>query len=111
MDGDRAVRRDDRHLAQIRVRIGGHEAGQRLLGRLARPEQLEAERAVAQLGHRLGRDGAHAWNRPRHDCAAPQRPRLDRYAEVTRLGVPGDDRVGQEPLARSDALWARFASW
>jgi type II secretory pathway component PulJ len=104
VDGDRAVCGEDRHLAHLGLRVGRDEPGQRLLGRLASAEQLEAEQAVAAFGERLRRNGPDAGHGPRHDAAAAKGPRLDRDSELARLGVPGDDRVGQEPLARSEAL-------
>src|SRR4029453_4569574 len=109
--GCRAVRREDRHLADELLRIGGRQRCEGLLGRLSGREQIEAERAIAPLSVRLRRDKTDAWARPQHAGAAVERPRLDGAAELTALRISGDDRVGQGVFARIAALCARFAAW
>jgi len=103
---------EDRDLANRLVGIRRDERGERLLGRLPGLEQLEAERAVAPLGVRLRRDDADPRSRPEDAGAAGERARLDGGAELPRLRMAGDDRVGQgDCCARIFALYSRFSAW
>ena len=111
MCGDGAVRVHHRHLPDVRLLVGGDERGQRLLRRLPGREQVEAERPVAALAERLGRNRAYAGPGPQDRCAAGEGTRLDGDAQLAGIGVPGDDRVGQGDSARIFAFHSRLRAW
>src|SRR5436305_5110913 len=82
---------DHADLPEPLLRIRRDEAGERLGRSPACLHQLEAERPVAVLGNRLRRDGADPCLGPGHARADAEGARLDRDAELARLGVARDD--------------------
>ena len=85
----RAVDHPD--LAHCLARVGGDERGEYRLRTLAGAHALEAERAVGDLGERLGRDRTDAGFHPRHDRADREVVRLHGDAERARLGIARHD--------------------
>ena len=65
---------EDRDLAVFGILVRGNEFGECLLGGLPVPQQLEAERAVRELGVRLRGHDAHSGCAPRHHRARVERP-------------------------------------
>ncbi len=51
------------------ILIGGDQCGEPLLRRLAVADELEAQRAVAPLAERLGRDGSETGDREKGTAA------------------------------------------
>ncbi len=92
---------DDRDLAPRGARVGRDELRERLAGRQAGGEQVEAARAVGDLDVRLGGHGADACARPRHERADREPVRLHGDAELAGGGIPRDDRVGALAGARA----------
>ena len=109
----RPIRGEDRNLPDRLVGISGDERRERLLGRLPSLEQIEPKWAVAALCEGLRRDDADPRSRPEDASAAGERARLDGGAELPRLRISGDDRVGQGDCcwARIFALYSRLSAW
>src|SRR5206468_9340959 len=73
-------------------------------GAVSRTHVIEAEWAEADVDHRLRRHRTHAGDRPGHHRTDLEVVRLHRDAELTRVLVTRDDRVGHlKPPIRSGA--------
>ena len=109
--GDVARRVDDGALPDLSLRVAGGQRLERLLGRVARLHQVETARTVADVHHRLRRDGAHPGDRPGHDGTDLEVMRLHGDAEFAGLLVARDDRIGHARLmvARHDFVF--MPSW
>ena len=111
VDRDSAPGIDDRNLAEAGLLVGGQQRLQRVARRLSLAQAVEQPRAVGGLGDRLRGHGADARQRPGDDRADREPVRLDRDAELARVGVPRHDRVGAPPhLKPTWRLFRRYAS-
>jgi len=90
---------DDGALPDLSSRIAGGQRFQRLLGCVTGLQQLQAERAVAEIDVRLRRHRSDAGERPRHGRTDLEVVRLHGDTELTGLAVTRDDRVGQGALS------------
>ena len=82
------------HLTVGREPVAAGRAGQRRGGCRAAPQRQQTERAVRRVAERLRGDGANARLDPEGADAAAERLRLDGGSQLTRVRIPGHDRVG-----------------
>ena len=102
MRGDSPLGIDHRYLACGSNRILGEKAPQGLGRGQPRRHQLQATRAIGDLGVGLSGHGTDPDPRPRDDRADREPVRLDGDAELAGPRIAGDDRVGALPGAVAD---------
>ena len=83
-----------RDLAAFCFLVREHENAQRAPGGGSAAHQLQPTRPVRHFGVCLRRDGSDAGFCPRHDRSDGKEMRLHRNAELTRLGIARNDRIG-----------------
>ena len=92
--GEVAVHPEDGDLPALGLRVDAAQRGEHLLGGEPAAQEVQADRAVHRLGHRLGGDDPVAGQRERHAVADGEGLGLGGHAQLPAPGVAGDDRVG-----------------
>ena len=92
--GEVAVHPEDGDLPALRVRVDAAQRGEHLLRGEPALQEVQADRAVHRLGHRLGGDDAVAGQREGHAVADGEGLGLGGDAHLPGVGVTGHDRVG-----------------
>ena len=91
MRGDMAGSVHDCDLAKLAALIGREQGMEGLLRTLAPAHQFQAQHAVGAVGVRLRGNGAYAALGPGHPGADGEIARLHSHAELSTVGVMGDD--------------------
>ena len=100
VDGRAALGVHHADLPDLRMGVGGQQAGQSLRRALPDSHHLQPEQAVPGVDERLRGDRSHPALRPRHDGADGEPVRLDRHSKLPGLRIPGDDRVRRDRSPR-----------